>query len=244
MSAWLQTTKSDLKVTVAMPAYNVEAFVDEAIRSVLAQRGSLFELIITDDGSSDGTWGRIRTYRSDPRVRVLRNPRNAGQGATRNRMTRLARGTYLVPCDADDIMLPGALARLSAYLDGNPAAGAVYADLLEIRTDARGRVTEPPRICGVDHRKTWDLVENVINHPGSMIRTRLVGAVGGYDEAVYSIDDWTLWLKLAEVTKIAYLPGEIYYVWRRRPSSVTKTDTGRLRDVRRVRMEAIRRRYG
>lgn len=233
-----------MKVTVAMPAFNVAPYIDEAIESVLSQAFRSFELIVVDDRSTDDTWARVRKYASRPNVRIDRNPRNLGAGATRNAIIRLARGKYMVPCDADDLLLPGALARLSRFLDAKPAVGAVYADLLELTTDARDIVTGPPGICGQDHRRTWDLLENVINHSGSMIRKRLIERVGGYDEDVYSVDDWSLWLKLAEISRIEYLPGEIYYVWRRRPSSITLTDTNWERDVARIRMEAVGRRYG
>lgn len=233
-----------MKVTVAMPAFNAGPYVEEAIESVLSQAFRSFELIVVDDRSTDDTWRRVRKYVGRPQVRIARNPRNLGAGATRNAMTRLARGTYIVPCDADDLMLPGALARLSAFLDSNPETGAVYADVLEVIVDAQDVVTQPPGICGQDQRRTWDLIENVINHPGSMIRKRLMERVGGYDEHVYSVDDWSLWLKLAEISRISYLPGEIYYLWRRRPSSMTRTDRNWHRDVTRIRDEAVARRYG
>lgn len=233
-----------MKVTVAMPAFNAEAYVEQAIESVLSQQFRSFEVIVFDDRSTDDTWRRIRKYASRPLVRIGRNPRNLGAGATRNAIMQLARGTYIVPCDADDLMLPGALSRLSRFLDGNPRAGAVYADVLEVIVDAHDVVTQPPGICGQDHRRTWDLIENAINHPGSMIRRRLIERVGGYDENVNSVDDWSLWLKLAEISRISYLPGEIYYMWRRRPSSMTRTDRNWHRDATRIRAEAVARRYG
>ena len=227
-----------------MPAFNAGGFIAEAIASVLSQDFRSFELIVLDDGSTDDTWKRLKNYRSDPRVRVFRHERNRGAGATRNAITALARGTYVCPCDADDILLPGALAALSRYLDAHPAAGAVYGDVLEIWTDANDVVTQPPRICGADASATWDLLENVINHPGSMIRKRLIERVGGYDEGVHSVDDWSLWLKLAEVSRIVHLRGEVFYVWRRHPSSLTNTDENWQRDVTRIRREAMMRRYG
>ena len=233
-----------MKVTVAMPAFNAGAYIAEAIDSVLSQEYRSFELIVIDDGSTDDTWKQVQKHASRSRVRSFRHRRNRGAGATRNAITALARGTYVCPCDADDILLPGALATLSRYLDAHPAAGAVYGDVLEISTDANDVVTQPPRICGADHLRTWDLLENVINHPGSMIRTRLIRRVGGYDEAVHSIDDWSLWLKLVEISRIVHLRGDVFYVWRRHPSSVTSTDRNWQRDVARIRREAMRRRYG
>ena len=232
-----------MKVTVAMPAFNVGPYVDEAVDSVLSQDFRSFELIIVDDHSTDHTWPLIKKYARRPNVRIERNRRNLGAGATRNFITSLARGRYVVPCDADDLLLPDALGRLSGFLDRHPAVGAVYADVIEINTDRHDVVIQPPGIRGQDHRRTWDLIDNVVNHAGSMIRRRFIERVGGYDENVYSVDDWSLWLKLAEISRIEYLPGEIYYVWRRHPGSLTRTDPHWQRDVARIRTEAVARRY-
>jgi O-antigen biosynthesis protein len=233
-----------MKVTVAMPAFNAAAYIDEAVESVLAQDFDEFEVAIVDDGSTDDTWSRLRKYAKHPHVRLFRNRRNLGAGRTRNRLVSLAHGEYVTPCDADDLLLPGALKRLSGYLDAHPRIGAVYGDILELMTDRARIVTRPPMICGKDHRSTWDFIENAVNHAGSMIRKSLIAEVGGYDESVYSVDDWSLWLKLAEVTRFHYLRGEIYYVWRRHPGSLTQTDPNWDADVERIRMEAIQRRYG
>lgn len=232
-----------MKVTVAMPAFNAAAYIDEAVQSILAQDFDDFELAIVDDGSKDDTWSRLRKYSRDPRVRLFRNRRNLGAGKTRNRLIALARGEYVTPCDADDLLLPGALKRLSGYLDTHPRIGAVYGDILEWMTDGTRTITRAPMICGKDYRSTWDFIENAVNHAGSMIRKSLVLDVGGYDESVYSVDDWSLWLKLAEVTRFHYLRGEIYYLWRRHPGSLTQTDVNWDADVEKIRMEAIQRRY-
>ena len=233
-----------MKVTVAMPAHNAAAFIDEAIESVLAQDFASFELVIIDDGSSDATWPHMRRWAKHGNVRLYRNKTNLGAGATRNRLLSLVRTDYFTPCDADDLLLPGALKRLSGYLDKHPRIGAVYGDVLELMTDRRNRVVRPAMIHGKDARQAWDLVENPINHAGSMSRTALLRRVGGYDESVYSVDDWSLWMKLAEITRFKYLPGEIYYLWRRHPASLTQTDRNWHRDVQKIRDEAIQRRYG
>jgi glycosyltransferase involved in cell wall biosynthesis len=233
-----------MKVTVAMPAFNAERYIDDAIESVLAQNCRSFELVVIDDASTDGTWRRLRRYTHDSRVRVYRHRRNLGAGATRNALTALARGRYVTPCDADDLLLPGALHRLSRYLDRHPRVGVVYADILEVLLDDRGRVVRAPSLIGQDPRTAWDLVDNVVNHAGSMIRRSLMVQVGGYDETVYSVDDWSLWLKLSEVSRVAYLRGEIYYLWRRHPTSLTQTDPRWHADVAKIRADALRRRYG
>lgn len=233
-----------MKVTVAMPAYNAAPYIREAVDSVLAQEFESFELVVVDDASVDSTWKHLKGYSKHPRVRLLRNRRNLGAGSTRNQILRLARGEYITPCDADDLLLPGALKRLSQYLDRNPRVGAVYGDILELMTDRGNTLVRPPAICGKSHEEAWDLIDNAVNHAGSMIRKSLMLEVGGYDETVYSVDDWSLWLKLAEISRFKYLRGEVYYVWRRHPSSLTQTDRNWHGDVEKIRLEAIARRYG
>lgn len=227
-----------------MPAYNAAPFIVEAIESVLAQNFEAFELIVVDDASRDATWKHLQRYSRHANIRLFRNSKNLGAGATRNRILRLARGQYISPCDADDLLLPRALKRLSHYLDLHPRVSAVYGDILELMTNRDGTLIRDPIICGRNHSQTWDLIDNVVNHGGSMIRKSVMLAVGGYDESLYSVDDWSLWLKMAEISRFKYLPGEVYYVWRRHPSSLTQTDRNWLNDVEKIRVAAIRRRYG
>jgi glycosyltransferase involved in cell wall biosynthesis len=221
-------------VSVIMPAYNVARYIRDAIDSVMAQRFQPFELLVADDASSDGTGAIVEEYAGRPGIRVFHNSRNLGAAATRNYLLREARGHYITPCDGDDILLPGNLRRLSTFLDDHPDVGVVYADLLSLSVGQDDELIEPPSICGADCAKTWDLLENVVNHGGSMSRKEILLAAGGYDEGVYSVDDWSLWLKVAERTRIHYLPGEIYYVWRRHPSSMTRSETRYQEHVRRI----------
>lgn len=231
-------------VSVIMPAYNAGAFVGSAIDSVLAQCGIDFELLVCDDASSDETSAVLARYRGDARVRLFANPRNCGAAATRNMLIRSARGRYLTPCDADDLLLPENLSTLAAYLDTHPAAGAVYADILVAWVDGEGRITAAPTIVGTDCLRGWDLRENLVNHGGSMSRRELVAQVDGYDETAPSVDDWSLWLKLAEIAPIDYLSGHLLYVWRRHwPSLTSRHDPNRARETEQIiRAAAARRR--
>ena len=229
-------------VSVIMPAFNAERYVAEAVDSVLAQRFDDLELLITDDASTDGTAEAIARYAADPRVRIFRHDANRGAAATRNEQIAAARGRYVSPCDADDVMLPGHLRRLSEFLEGHPDVGVVYADILVLNTGEHDELLGPPTVCGVDCNVTWDLMQNAVNHGGSMSRREVLLRAGGYDETMYSIDDWSLWLKVAEITRIHYLAGELFYVWRRHPGSMTRTEAHYNRDVTRMMEEAARRR--
>jgi glycosyltransferase involved in cell wall biosynthesis len=95
------------KVTVLIPVYNREKYVAAAIDSILAQRFHDFELLLIDDGSTDGSVEIMRSYTRDPRVRLVCNDGNWGIPKTRNKGTTLARGEYLAMLDSDDLACPG-----------------------------------------------------------------------------------------------------------------------------------------
>ncbi|MGE0449285.1 MAG: glycosyltransferase family 2 protein [Vicinamibacterales bacterium] len=229
-------------VSVIMPAHNAGRYLRDAVESVLAQRFDAFELLVTDDGSTDDTGSIVEEYARRSTVRVFHNSRNLGAAATRNRMLADARGRYVTPVDADDLLLPGNLTRLSTFLDAHPDVGVVYADVLSLSVATDDELLEPPIVCGADCAKTWDLLENVVNHGGSMSRRDVLLDAGGYDEDVYSVDDWSLWLKVTERTRIQYLPGEIYYLWRRHPESMTRREPRYQENVRRIVTAAATRR--
>lgn len=108
--------------SVIMPAYNAEAFIAEAISSVLAQSISDWELIVIDDCSSDKTYEiAMRLQQQDPRICVLRNDANSGVAKTRNRGIDLAKGKYVAFLDSDDIWLPEKLARQIDRIDSTGA---------------------------------------------------------------------------------------------------------------------------
>lgn len=220
-----------------MPVWNRRRYVDEAIRSVLAQRGVHFELLLADDASRDGTWNRICAYRSDPRVRAWRFPRRRGSAQARNFLIARARGAYLSICDSDDVMLPGNLRRLAGVLDGEPQVGVVHSE--PRRIDASGRFLKQRSLAP---QKVWDILRNVVRHPGSMMRRRLVLQVGGY-RPFRVIHDYDLFLRLAEVTRFRVLRGRSYYCWRRWRGSLTSRPESPGVWLR-IRREAIRRRYG
>lgn len=107
------------KVTVFIPVHNREHYIGPAVDSVLAQTFGDFEILVVDDGSTDGTLARLAEYR-DPRLRVECNPCNMGIPTTRNRGLELARGEYIALLDSDDLCYPDRLARQVSFLDRHP----------------------------------------------------------------------------------------------------------------------------
>lgn len=105
-------------VSIVMPAYNAEAFIAKAIASVLNQEHENWELIIVNDGSSDGT-AEVVARHSDPRIRYYALPENKGIGTARNKGLDEARGEFLCTLDADDFMPPRSLSSRIAALDAS-----------------------------------------------------------------------------------------------------------------------------
>lgn len=111
-----------MKVTVLMTYYNKGPFVEEAVRSVLANSFTDFELLVVDDASTDDGLKRIRAI-GDPRIRILESPVNTGRAAAANRGFEAAQGEYIAVLDADDRMVPERLAKQVAFMDANPEVG-------------------------------------------------------------------------------------------------------------------------
>jgi GT2 family glycosyltransferase len=185
------------KVTVLMAVHNGEPYVRDALRSVLDQTFTDFELLVVDDASTDGT-RKIVECLGDERVRVLRNERNVGQVPSLNRGLAEAKGIYVARLDADDACKPVRLARQVEILDTQPRVGLVGTWMEAI--DERGRT------LGVLEKRLDDYVDFIyhtlimrvyVSHPSSMYRLEPVRKLGGYDEATGPAEDKDLWRKLA-----------------------------------------------
>ncbi len=122
------------KVSVIMPVYAVEMFVADAVRSVLEQSYTDFELIIVDDCSPDNSITICRSF-NDPRLRIVRHPQNRGLAAARNTGIRHATGAYLAFLDSDDLWCQNKLERHVAHLDEKPEVGVSFSRSAFINAD-------------------------------------------------------------------------------------------------------------
>ena len=104
-------------VSVLIPAYNAERYVSAAIESVLAQSFEDWELIICDDGSTDGTLQIARSFENAPKIRVMTNARNIGQFPTHNLLAQAAAGKYIKYLHADDLLYPHCLEMMVHFME-------------------------------------------------------------------------------------------------------------------------------
>ena len=129
-------------VTFGMPVYNGQDYLEEALNSILAQTFTDFELIISDNASTDRTEEICRAYAGrDARIQYVRNPVNLGAARNYNRLVDLARGKYFKWASHDDLIEPDFLERCVAVLEANPDAVLAYTRNMMI--DAQGHAVQP-----------------------------------------------------------------------------------------------------
>ena len=194
------------KVSVIIPAYNAEKFVKEAVDSALAQTYPDCEVIVVNDGSTDGTENVLRPY-IDARKIVYISQINKGLAGARNAGIRAARGEYIALLDSDDLFLPEKIARQLRALQEHSEYGVCYCDLLHF-SDSRA-----PRQF-YHHRYTYPsgdvfaplLHKQFINPLAVFARRDVFEKYGYFDESLRRSEDWDLWLRLAHAgVKFFYL---------------------------------------
>jgi glycosyltransferase involved in cell wall biosynthesis len=184
------------RVSVIMPAYNAERFLGQAIQSVLDQTLQDFEVIVIDDGSTDGT-REVVTGFEDPRIRYIYQD-NRGPAAARNTGIAAATGEYVAPLDADDLALPH---RLAAQL------GALEADsTLSVVGSGYVWIDEQGQQVSWDHHswQKWPELNRIRDWlfdcpfvpSATMFRRAGWEDVGGFDEELIGPEDWNFWMRL------------------------------------------------
>jgi glycosyltransferase involved in cell wall biosynthesis len=193
------------QVSVIIPVYNCEAFIAQAIESVMAQTYSSLEIIVIDDGSTDGTADIVRTY-SAP-VRYVRQP-HLGVAAARNRGIGTASGDFIAFLDADDVWLPEKLELQMEYFSKHDECGLIYTDM--------GTFDE----SGIVHAsvKSWLkmsppsgrifkqlFVETLFAADSVVFRKACLARTGPFDESLLVGEDYDMWLRIAWHFQVAYL---------------------------------------
>jgi glycosyltransferase involved in cell wall biosynthesis len=194
-------------ISVCMPVYNTDPYIAEAVESILAQSYRDFEFIIIDDGSTDRSLAILEGYAAqDSRVRLSSRP-NAGYLVRLNEMLDMARGDFIARMDSDDVAMPERFTRQIEFLNAHPEVVAVGSRILAIDSDGDPLLEfcKVPDHEGID-RAHLEIRGGYINHPAAMIRTGAIRAVGGYRGAYWPGEDVDLWLRLAEIGRLANLP--------------------------------------
>jgi glycosyltransferase involved in cell wall biosynthesis len=179
-------------VSVIMPVYNGADYIGHAIESVLTQDYSSFEIIVIDDGSTDNTADIVRSYR-DGRIRYLRQ-QNKGVSHARNFGIRNAKGQFIMPLDADDMMAPAFISRHLAEFQKHPEADLVYSDVLLV--DEAGHPITTMRMP--EYQDCRCMIRDLFRagHPVVPfrlgIRRSVFDKIGFYDEALLVGEDYDM----------------------------------------------------
>ncbi|MEX2659940.1 MAG: glycosyltransferase [Acidimicrobiales bacterium] len=209
-------------VSVLMPVYNGEAFLAEAVESILGQTFTDFEFVIVDDGSSDRTAQMIEEYVArDGRIRAVHQTENLGLIATLNRAIPGCRGDYIARMDADDHCDARRLERQVDHLTRNPDVGVLGTTYRFI--DERGRELPDGRQLPTDPASLrWRLFfECCIAHATVLVRRDVYQSLIPYDKSFFAAEDYELWLRAAGRVRMENLESVLYYV-RRHAASVTR----------------------
>ncbi|MBI4347584.1 MAG: glycosyltransferase [Elusimicrobia bacterium] len=184
---------STSKVSVVVTAHNYAKHLDQAVRSVLGQTYTDFEVVVVDDGSTDHTASLLDTYADDARVHVVRLD-GVGLAAAANRGIAASRGEYLIRLDADDYFDENILLVESHFLDTHPNVQMVFPDYY--RVDHRGGILEHVRLPKVHDEVT--LLDRSPLAAGAMFRRWCFEALGGYDETLAYQEDYDFWIRFID----------------------------------------------
>ncbi|QTN24587.1 glycosyltransferase family 2 protein [Rhizobacter sp. AJA081-3] len=187
----------DVEVSVIIPTYNRRELVQRAIGTVLAQTRAVQEILVVDDGSTDGTGDALAAAFGD-RIRYVRQA-NGGVSSARNHGLRLARGRYLALLDSDDEWLPEKTQRQIEWLQARPDYGMALCDV--VRMDAEHRDVELFRrreLLPEDGMiLKWVLVQPALVPASVMMRREVFETVGGFDETLATGEDLDFHLRVA-----------------------------------------------
>lgn len=194
-------------VSVLLPVYNAERYLERAVRSVLEQTFSDFEAIAVDDGSKDNSKKILERFAaSDARIRVISRPNTGIVGALNDGLA-VARGEFIARMDGDDISLPGRFQAEIDHLRAHPDCIAVGTAVQII--DSRGAVVDrynPP----FEHEPiVAELLRGnggALIHPAAMFRAAALRKVSGYDQAFCKVEDLDLYLRLSREGRLANIP--------------------------------------
>ncbi|MBI1335753.1 MAG: glycosyltransferase [Phycisphaera sp.] len=230
-------------ISVILPIYNAQRYLDAAVKSILAQSFSDFELIAINDGSTDRSLDILYKHADrDRRVRIVTR-QNKGLVATLNEGLMLAKGSLIARMDADDVALPGRFAAQARYMAEHPEVvllGGWYEMI-----DHRGRLITVMRMPTEHDEIDAEMLagHTPLCHPTAMMRRDKVLTLGGYRAEMMLAEDLDLWLRLAEVGKVAILP-EPMLRYRVHANSVSEQAGEKQRRVARSACEAAYRRRG
>ena len=203
-------------VSIITPSYNCEAFIGACIESIQAQTYTNWELLITDDCSTDNSVELIESYvKTDARIKLFRLKKNSGAGVARNNSIREARGRYIAFCDSDDLWTPDKLEKqISFLIANNYKLTHTFTKVINDKDEVVGINKKPYRVSFKSTR-----ILNYIGTSSVIYDTKGIGKF--YMKPIRRRQDWALWLDILKVTKYAYCMEEPVSIYRYSPNSLS-----------------------
>lgn len=216
-------TSVNPKVSVVVPAYNVQNYIEEALISLQQQSFTEFEVLVVDDGSTDGTAEIVRRFcAQDARFKLLQKP-NGGLSSARNHGMKHASTDYIALLDADDRYEPDKLAAHVQVLETHPEVGVVYSASKAIRDDGGATFMQlSGKPIYADPVKAL-LCKNFVGHGSNAVfRYCIVEEVGYFDETLRSSEDVDYWIRIALLDRWTfYREPRLLVCYRVRPSGLS-----------------------
>lgn len=199
------------KVSILMPVYNAEQYLSQALDSIVSQSFEDWELILINDGSTDGSESIIMDY-DDERIFYIKNPVNLKLIKTLNKGIDYCGGQYIARMDADDICHPDRLKHQVEFLDSHPQV--LMCGTAAAVIDNCGKQTgNIYNLTSDDYLQINLMFSPSFIHPSMMIRTEVLKE-NKYDEAYKHVEDYDLWCRIAKLGKVANIDDELLrYRW-------------------------------
>jgi glycosyltransferase involved in cell wall biosynthesis len=230
------------KVSVIITCYNGERWIVDAVNSALAQTYRPLEIIVVDDGSTDGSRDILRRYEGHDEIKLRFHPRNLGIPATKNAGVAQSSGRYVALLEQDDAWYENKLARQVAVMESDPAYGMVFTDTVVVGPGGkeyirRHRVEIPD--SAEELVRSFFLSSPVISMSSVMFRRAALSELGGFDERYVGGDDYALFLRLTGRHKVAFIDEPLLrYRWHQGSFSWRRADR-MIEDHARILREAV-----
>jgi len=202
------------KVSVIIPSYNHEKYISETIQSVLNQTYQDFEIIVIDDGSTDGTVNEIKKFNSR-KIRLFEFDMNRGAAVAENKGIYESKGEYVSVLNSDDVFLPDKLEKQMAFLSSNMHIGAVFGYARSMDEDGHSLKGEYHNYFKQTNKTRFEWLNfffykgNCLCHPSVLIRKSCIGGTDWYDKRLAQLGDFDLWIRFLMEHEIYIIPEDL-----------------------------------
>jgi len=215
------------KVSIIMPVLNGERFIGEAIQSIVDQTYKNCQLVVVDDGCTDGTRKRVESFMDRLEIRYVRHETPRGIAPSMNDGVRNATGDLISFLDHDDGWMPNFLETQAAYLEAHPDVGMVHSDFQT--TDVNGNVIEASvAACRGGHRPSGNVfpqlfMDSFIVGNSVLIRRECFTKLGMFDESL-RWGDYHMWMRIARNYRVDYVD-QVLTKYRQHPTQSTRSSS-------------------